>query len=103
MSRPVVKPSLVDALIPVVVLITMLAGTVYVFGLDSFGPNQVALFLSAAMAALIGIKNGLSWKEVEQGMIDSVPFPKDAMPKRKRKQDAATVDTDDGAAAADPS
>jgi NhaC family Na+:H+ antiporter len=72
MSRPVVKPSLVDALIPVVVLITMLAGTVYVFGLDSFGPNQVALFLSAAMAALIGIKNGLSWKEVEQGMIDTI-------------------------------
>ena len=72
MSRPVVKPSLVDALIPVVVLITMLAGTVYVFGLDSFGPNQIALFLSAAMAALIGIKNGLSWKEVEQGMIDTI-------------------------------
>ena len=72
MNRPLVKPSLVDALIPVVLLIAMLAGTVYVFGLDSFGPNQVALFFAAAVAALIGIKNGLSWKEVEQGMIDTI-------------------------------
>ncbi len=72
MSRPLVKPSLVDALIPVILLISMLAGTVYVFGLDSFGPNQVALFFAAAVAALIGIKNGLDWKEIEQGMIDTI-------------------------------
>ena len=50
----------------------MLAGTVYVFGLDSFGPNQVALIMAAAVAAMIGIKNGHSWKEIEQGMIDTI-------------------------------
>ena len=61
MTRAVVKPSLLDALIPVILLISMLAGTVYVFGLDSFGPNLVALIISAAAAALIGIKNGLTW------------------------------------------
>ncbi len=72
MTKAYVKPSLTDALIPVIVLITLLAGTVHVFGLDSFGPNQVALLLSAALAAVIGIKNGLSWKEVEQGMIDTI-------------------------------
>ena len=66
------KPSLIDALIPVVALISMLAGTVYVFGLDSFGPNQVALILAAAIAAMIGIKNGHSWKEIEQGMIETI-------------------------------
>jgi NhaC family Na+:H+ antiporter len=71
-SRPLVKPSLLDALIPVILLIAMLAGTVYVFGLDSSGPNQVALFLAAAVAAVIGIKNGLTWKQVEQGMIDTI-------------------------------
>jgi len=71
-SRPLVKPSLVDALIPVILLIAMLAGTVYVFGLDSSGPNQVALFLAAAVAAVIGIKNGLTWKQIEQGMIDTI-------------------------------
>ena len=61
-----------DALIPVVVLISMLAGTVYVFGLDSFGPNQVAMILAAAVAAIIGIKNGWTWQEIESGMIDTI-------------------------------
>jgi NhaC family Na+:H+ antiporter len=72
MSKTIKKPSLLDALIPVIVLISMLAGTVYVFGLDSFGPNQVALIMAAAVAAMIGIKNGLDWKEIEQGMIDTI-------------------------------
>ncbi len=72
MTRAVVKPSLLDALIPVILLISMLAGTVYVFGLDSFGPNLVALIISAAAAALIGIKNGLTWKVIEEGMINTI-------------------------------
>jgi NhaC family Na+:H+ antiporter len=72
MSRIIKKPSLLDAITPVVILISMLAGTVYVFGLDSFGPNQVALIMAAAVAAMIGIKNGHSWKEIEQGMIDTI-------------------------------
>ena len=72
MTRALVKPSLLDALIPVVLLISMLAGTVYVFGLDSFGPNLVALIISAAAAALIGIKNGLTWKVIEEGMINTI-------------------------------
>ena len=70
--RIIKSPSLMDALIPVVVLISMLAGTVYVFGLDSFGPNQVAMILAAAVAAIIGIKNGLTWQEIESGMIDTI-------------------------------
>ena len=72
MSKIIKKPSLLDAITPVVILISMLAGTVYVFGLDSFGPNQVALIMAAAVAAMIGIKNGHSWKEIERGMIDTI-------------------------------
>lgn len=72
MSRTIKQPSLLDALIPVIVLISMLAGTVAVFGLDSFGPNQVALIMAAAVAAMIGIKNGHSWNEIEHGMIDTI-------------------------------
>ena len=72
MSKIIKKPSLLDAITPVVILISMLAGTVYVFGLDSFGPNQVALIMAAAVAAIIGIKNGHSWKEIERGMIDTI-------------------------------
>ena len=72
MSKIIKKPGLLDAITPVVILISMVAGTVYVFGLDSFGPNQVALILAAAAAAMIGIKNGHSWKEIERGMIDTI-------------------------------
>ena len=71
-SNTVNKPSLLDALIPGIVLVAMLAAAVYAFGLDSFGPNQVALIMAAAVAALIGIKNGISWAEIERGMIDTI-------------------------------
>ena len=72
MSETIRKPSLLDALIPVIVLIGMLAGTVYVFGLDSFGPNQVAMIMAAAVAAMIGIKNGHHWADIERGMIETI-------------------------------
>ena len=78
-SRILKKPSLIDALIPVIALISMLAGTVYVFGLDSFGPNQVALILAAAIAAAIGIKNGLTWREIEKGMIETISMSLQAL------------------------
>ena len=40
MTRAVVKPSLLSThLSQLYYLISMLAGTVYVFGLDSFGPE----------------------------------------------------------------
>ena len=71
-TQAIKSPSLLDALIPVVALISMLAATVYLFGLDSFGPNQVALILAAAIAAVIGIKNGHTWREIESGMIQTI-------------------------------
>ena len=70
-SRIIKKPSLVDALIPVVFLITMLFSSVFIFD-DPSGTNQVILILAAAVAALIGIKNGHTWREIESGMIDTI-------------------------------
>ena len=72
MSKIITKPSLLDALVPVFVLVTMLGGLVYVFGNDSAGPNQVALMLAASVAAIIGIKNGQTWKEIESSMITTI-------------------------------
>jgi len=72
MTKAIKQPSIIDALIPVGVLIGLLALTVYVFGLDALGPNLVALLLAAAVAALIGIKNGHSWKAIEQSMVDTI-------------------------------
>ncbi len=70
-SRILKKPSLIDALIPVVFLITMLFSSVFIFD-DPSGTNQVILILAAAVAALIGIKNGHTWREIESGMIETI-------------------------------
>lgn len=52
-------PSLLDALLPVIVLIVLIAITIWLFGVSATdGPLQVALLLSAAFASLIAFKNG---------------------------------------------
>ncbi len=65
-ERPIRTPSLVDALIPILALVTMLSASVYYFGSDSsYGPNQIALFVATGIAILVTMKNGMAWKEVE--------------------------------------
>ena len=79
MNKIIKKPTLLDALIPVIVLVTMLGSLVYVFGDDSAGPKQVALMLAVAVAAMIGIKNGMNWKEIEGSMIDTISLSMQAI------------------------
>ena len=67
------SPTLVDAIIPIIVLIIMLSVSVYLYGDNSsYGANQIALILSASIAAIIAIKNGYSWKEVESGIVKGI-------------------------------
>ena len=57
-------PTLLDALLPVLVLIALLALTIALFGVSATdGPLQVALLLSAAFASLIAFKNGFTVEE----------------------------------------
>ena len=66
-------PTLIDAIIPIIVLIIMLSVSVYLYGDNSsYGANQIALILSASIAAIIAIKNGYSWKEVESGIVKGI-------------------------------
>lgn len=64
------KPaSLVDALIPIFLLMIMLFTSVSFYGSDSsYGANQIALILGAAIASMIGFKNGYTWSEIETGI-----------------------------------
>ncbi len=63
------QPSMLDALIPLVFLMIMLGISVYFYGSDSsYGANQIALILAAAVASLIGFKNGYTWDEIETGI-----------------------------------
>lgn len=73
MARTLKTPTLLDALIPVIFLVSMLALSVYLYGDNSsYGANQIALILSAGLAALIGVKNGHGWKTIEAGIVKGI-------------------------------
>ncbi len=66
-------PSLSDALIPIVSLIIMMGGSVYLFGDNSsFGPNQIALLLGVGISAIIGLKNGYTWASIEKNIVKGI-------------------------------
>ncbi len=69
MSTKKKQATLIDALIPIVLLMFMLFASVSFYGSDSsYGANQIALILGAAIASLVGFKNGYSWAEIEKGI-----------------------------------
>ncbi len=66
-------PTLLDALLPVIALILLLALAVYLFGSDAVGgPTQIVLIIGAAIAAIVAIKNGHRWADVQQAMVDGI-------------------------------
>ena len=66
-------PTALQALGPLGLLVALLAGSVYLFGDgSSSGPNQIALMLAAAAAALVGLRNGHPWPAIEQGIRRSI-------------------------------
>ncbi len=73
MKKTIKSPSLADALIPIIALVIMMGSAVYLYGdSSSFGPNQIALLLGAGLAAIIGMKNGHRWKDIEQGIVNGI-------------------------------
>ena len=73
MTKTPAKPSLWQSLVPVLVLIVLLSGSVAFFGGDSsYGPNQIALILSAMVAVIVGLRLGFKWKALQDGMVHGV-------------------------------
>ena len=67
------EPSFREALVPVVLLMGLLALSVYLFGADSSsGPNQIALILSAAAASATGLRAGRRWRDIETGITSGI-------------------------------
>ncbi len=68
------KPSLIQALTPIVVLILLLMVSVMsIWGSDSLsGANQMALLFATAVAALIGWRLKYKWKDMLSGISDSI-------------------------------
>lgn len=66
-------PSLTDALIPVLALVAMMSGAVYLFGNDSsYGPNQIALLIGVGIASVVGLKNGYTWASIEKNIVKGI-------------------------------
>jgi len=66
-------PTLVDALIPVGSLVLMLSLSVKLFGADSSsGPNQIVLTIGAAIAAIVAIRNGHKWLEIQKAIVAGI-------------------------------
>ena len=62
-----------QALVPILVLISLLSFSVYLFGEDaSYGPNQIALIIGAVVASTIGWRNGQEWQQIEIAIISGV-------------------------------
>ena len=66
-------PTLWQSLLPLLVLVVLLSLSVYLFGADSSqGANQIALTLAAAVAAIIAVRNGERWAEVQEAIIRGI-------------------------------
>ncbi len=67
------KPTLFQALIPILFLILFLTLNVKFFADDTLGgANQMALILAASVAGIIAWRLGLTWNAVRDGMVKSI-------------------------------
>ncbi len=73
-------PSLLDALIPLLFMILLLAASIVLFGIDAAtGPLQVALFMSAVVGALVAHKNGHSWQVLGEEIVKGISLAMSAI------------------------
>lgn len=67
------QPSLILSLIPIIFLIILLAANVVIFSDDaSYGPNQMALILAAALAGIFSLQLNFTWEEILNGIVRSI-------------------------------
>lgn len=65
--------SIIEALIPVIALVIMLAYNVFVFREDALdGSNQFILILGAAVAAIVGFRNKVSYKTMMREVAENL-------------------------------
>jgi Na+:H+ antiporter, NhaC family len=68
---------LIEALLPLILLIGLLSANVFLFDDTLAGSNQMALLLAASLAGVLALRTGLTWREIEKKIVDTI---KSAMP-----------------------
>lgn len=64
---------LAEALVPIFLLVVLLAGAVASFGDETTGgPAQIALITCGMVAAGLGLRRGLVWRQLEKAVVQSV-------------------------------
>ena len=74
-STPAEPPaaSSLDVAVTIGVTVALLSLSVIIFGSDSSaGANQIALVIGAVIATIVGIRNGHSWKVIEQNIVAGI-------------------------------
>ena len=67
------QPTLLESMIPILFLVPLLFANVLMFKGDAtYGPNQIALILAAAVAALVALRTGTRWETMQDGMVKSI-------------------------------
>ncbi|NKB98883.1 MAG: Na+/H+ antiporter NhaC [Pseudomonadales bacterium] len=67
------SPMTAMAVMPLLALVVMLGGSIYLFGDGTTGgPAQVALIIAGVLAGGVGVLNGHSWKSLETGAAKSI-------------------------------
>ena len=67
------KPTLLQALIPIIFLIVALFYNVLVFGDGALdGSNQIILILSGGVASIVALKLGMKWGDIEKGIVKTI-------------------------------
>ncbi len=67
------RPSIIQAFIPIIVLIGLLTlNVIFYKDNSSYGPNQIALLVAAVVAGLVGLQNGTTWKTIYEGIVESI-------------------------------
>lgn len=81
-SEPTAKPSadaqtrpasVIDVALTIGLTVLLLALSVLIFGSDSSsGANQIALVIGTVLATIVGIRNGHSWKVIEENIVAGI-------------------------------
>jgi NhaC family Na+:H+ antiporter len=67
------QPSIIQAFIPLIFLVGLLALNVVFYGDNSLGgANQMALLLSAGVATIVALYNGEKWEKLFDGIVASI-------------------------------